>query len=181
MAGSDDEIEVVIPTQFSDCVSRDDFGVICKRMEENMEETVHKSVHDALIAMDMGKVLDRVARQMSELVDRVAALETRPLHQQPPPPPPQPQPLLPQQHPPRHQQPPPHAQDDAIFDARGNFDEAATRDARLRCRLRRNMVGMGDNQRGNNNRAPDDPFTKIKFTIPSFRVIMMLRHILIGK
>ena len=27
---------------------------------------------------------------------------------------------------------------------------------------------MGDNQRGNNNRIPDDPFAKIKFTIPSF-------------
>jgi hypothetical protein len=27
---------------------------------------------------------------------------------------------------------------------------------------------MGDNQRGNNNRIPDDPFAKIKFSIPSF-------------
>jgi hypothetical protein len=44
MAGSDEEIELVIPTQFSDCVSREDFDVICKRMEE----TVHKSVHDAI-------------------------------------------------------------------------------------------------------------------------------------
>ena len=59
MVGSDDEIEVVIPTQFPDCVSREDFDVICKRMEENMEETVHKSIHDAIIAMDLGRVLDR--------------------------------------------------------------------------------------------------------------------------
>jgi hypothetical protein len=162
MAGSDDEIEVVIPTQFSDCVSHEDFDVICKRMEENMEETVHKSIHDAIIAMDLGKVLDRVERRITELVDRVAMLETRPLHQQPLPPP-----QL-QQHPPQHQQHPPQAQDDAIFDARGNFDEAATRDTRLQCRLRRNRVGMGDNQRGNNNRILDDPFAKIKFSIPSF-------------
>jgi hypothetical protein len=28
-------------------------------MEENMEETVHKSIHDAIIAMDLGRVLDR--------------------------------------------------------------------------------------------------------------------------
>jgi hypothetical protein len=121
MTGSDDEIEVVIPTQFFDCVSHEDFDVICKRMEE----TVHKSIHDAIIAMDLGKVLDRVERRITELVDRVATLETRPLHQQPPPPP------QPQQHPPQHQQPPPQAQDGAIFDARGNFDEAATREARL--------------------------------------------------
>jgi hypothetical protein len=131
-------------------------------MEENMEETVHKSIHDTIIAMDLGKVLDRVERRITELVDQVATLETRPLHQQPPPPP------QPQQHPPRHQQPPPQAQDDAIFDARGNFDEAATRDARLRHRLRQNRVGMGDNQRGNNNRIPNDHFAKIKFSIPSF-------------
>jgi hypothetical protein len=164
MAGSDDEIEVVIPTQFYDCVSREDFDVICKSMEENMEETIHKFVHDAIIAMDLGKVLDRVERRIIELVDRVATLETCPLHhQQPPPPPPQPQ-----QHPPQHQQPPSQAQDDAIFDARGNFDEAATRDARLRHRLCWNRAGMGDNLRGNNNRIPDDPFAKIKFTIPSF-------------
>ena len=52
-----------------------------------MEEMVHKSVHDAIIAMDLGKVLDRVERRITELVDLVATLETRPLHQQPPPPP----------------------------------------------------------------------------------------------
>jgi hypothetical protein len=44
-----------------------------------MEETVHKSIHDALIAMDFCKVLDRVERRITELVDRVATLETRPL------------------------------------------------------------------------------------------------------
>jgi hypothetical protein len=30
------------------------------------------------------------------------------------------------------------------------------------------MVGMGDNMRGNNTRVPDDPYAKIKFTIPPF-------------
>jgi hypothetical protein len=55
---------------------------------------------------------------MTELVDLGATLETRP---------PQQQPLLPQQ------QPPPRAflLDDAVVDARGNYDEAATRDGRL--------------------------------------------------
>jgi hypothetical protein len=162
MAGDDDEIEAVIPTEFADCVSREDLEATCKHMEEKMDETVQKSVHDALIAMDLGTILDRLEKRMTELVDRVATLETRP---------PQQQPLLPQQQPPpRHQQPPPRAflPDDAVVDARGNYDEAATRDARLRRRLRRKMVGMGDNQWGNNTHVPDDPYAKIKFTIPPF-------------
>jgi hypothetical protein len=154
MAG-DDEIEAVIPTEFADCVSREDLEATCKRIKEKMDETVHKSVHNALIAMDLGTILDRLEKRMAELVDRVATLETRPPQQQPPP---------------WHQQPPPRAflPDDAVVDARGNYDEPATRDAHLRRRLRQNMVGMGDNQRGNNTRVPDDLYAKIKFTIPPF-------------
>jgi hypothetical protein len=30
------------------------------------------------------------------------------------------------------------------------------------------MVGMGDNQQGNNTRVFNDPYAKIKFTIPPF-------------
>jgi hypothetical protein len=154
MAGDDDEIEAVIPTEFADCVSREDLEATCKRMEEKMDETVHKSVHDALITMDLGTILDRLDKQMTELVDQVTTLETHP---------PQQQPLLPQQ------QPPPRAfLDDAVVDACGNYDEAPTRDGHLRRRLRQNMVGMGDNQRGNNTHVPDDPYAKIKFTIPPF-------------
>jgi hypothetical protein len=97
-----------------------------------MDATVHKSVHDALITMDLGTILDRLDKRMTELVDRATTLETRP---------PQQQPLLPQQ-----QTPPRAFLDDAVVDARGNYDEAATRDGRLRRRLHRNMVGMGDNQ-----------------------------------
>jgi hypothetical protein len=125
MAGDDDDIEAVIPTEFADCVSRKDLEATCKRMEEKMDETVHKSIHDALITMDLGTVLDRLEKRMTELVNRVAMLETRP---------PQQQPLLPQQQPPpRHQQPPPRAflLDDAVVDAHGNYDEVATRDAHL--------------------------------------------------
>jgi hypothetical protein len=117
MAGDDDEIEVVIPTEFADCVSRKDLEATCKRMEEKMDEMVHKSVHDALIMMDLGTILDRLHKRMTDLIDRVTTLETRP---------PQQQPLLPQQ------QPPPRAfLDDAVVDTRGNYDEAATRDGRL--------------------------------------------------
>ena len=30
------------------------------------------------------------------------------------------------------------------------------------------MVGMGDNQQGNNTHVSDDPYAKIKFTMPHF-------------
>jgi hypothetical protein len=68
-----------------------------------------------------------------------------------------------------------------VFDEEGNYDEAATRDLLLRRRLHQNTEGMPHRQQGNNNSAPDDPYAKIKFSIPSFRVIMMLRDILIGR
>jgi hypothetical protein len=83
MAGDDDEIEAVIPTEFADCVSHEDLEATCKRMEEKMDETVHKSVHDVLIAMDLGTILDRLEKWKTELVDRVAMLETRSPQQQP--------------------------------------------------------------------------------------------------
>ena len=86
---------------------------------------------------------------MSELADRVAVVEARPQ--------PQPQPQQP---------PPPRFPDDAVFDDNGNYDEAATRNTRLQRRLHHNRVGMGGAHKGNNNH--DDPYAKIKFTIPSF-------------
>jgi hypothetical protein len=47
---------------------------------------------------------------------------------------------------------------------------AAQRDARLRDCLRRNQhrVGGNRNQQGNNQNRNNDPFAKVKFTIPSF-------------
>jgi hypothetical protein len=56
----------------------------------------------------------------------------------------------------------PNEYEDVVYDVHGNIDEAATRDARLQHRLRTNTIGMG----GNHNRAPDDPYAKIKFNIP---------------
>ena len=60
--------------------------------------------------------------------------------------------------------------EDTVHDAAGNIDRAAFRQARLRRRLCRNMTGMGGvhHHQGNNHRVPDDPYAKIKFTIPSF-------------
>jgi hypothetical protein len=147
MAGNEEEAR--IPTDFDECVSHQDLEANNKLLKEQMEETVHKSVHDAFIDMNLGKTYERLDRRLSVIVDRLAVLETQ---QQAPPPPP-PRPRLP---------------DDAVFDEEGNYDEAATRDLRLRRRLHQNTEGMPHRQQGNNNRAPDDPYAKIKFSIPSF-------------
>jgi hypothetical protein len=64
---------------------------------------------------------------LSQIVDRLTVLETQ---QQALPPPP-PHPRLP---------------DDAVFDEEGNYDEAATRDLRLRHRLHQNTEGMPHRQ-----------------------------------
>jgi len=60
-----------------------------------------------------------------------------------------------------------------VYDANGNLDNTATMQNRLSRRLQidtQRMGGARHNQRhrGNRNRAPDDPYAKVKFTIPSF-------------
>jgi hypothetical protein len=127
-----------------------------------MEETVHKSVHDAFIDMNLGKTYERLDRRLSQIVDRLAVLETQ---QQAPPPSP-PRPRLP---------------DDAVFDEEGNYDEAATRDLRLRRRLHQNTEGMLHHQQGNNNCALTTLMLRLNFLHHLFQVIMMLRDILIGR
>jgi predicted transcriptional regulator len=42
-----------------------------------MDEMVHKSVHDAIIAIELGKTYERLDRRLSDIVDKLAALETR--------------------------------------------------------------------------------------------------------
>ena len=116
MAGDNDK---KTPSDFNECVSREGLEVVQKKMEE----TVNKAVHDTLIAMKLGIMLERVDRRLSELTKRIAALEIRP--------PPQPE----------DTGPPPYP-DDAVFDANGNYDVATTKEARLRRRLRINMAGM---------------------------------------
>jgi hypothetical protein len=59
MAGDDEEAR--IPTDFDECVSRQDL----EANKEQMEETVHKSVHDAFIDMNLGKTYERLDRRLS--------------------------------------------------------------------------------------------------------------------
>jgi hypothetical protein len=144
MAGDDNDAPA--PADFSECVSQAELEVA----REKMLETINKAVIDALIAMKLDTMLERVDRRVSDLTERVAVVEVR--TQQPPQPPRPP--------------PPPRFPDNAVFDNNGNYDEAATRTKRLQCHLRQNRVGMGGTPQGNNNR--DDPYAKVKFTIPSF-------------
>ena len=59
--------------------------------------------------------------------------------------------------------------EDAIFDEDGNIVAAATREERLRHRLRENSRGMeGPRHQGNNYLVSDDPYAKVKFRIPPF-------------
>ena len=66
-----------IPTDFNECVSREELESANKLMLEKMDETVNKSVHDAIIAMELGKTYERLDRRLSDIVDKLAALETR--------------------------------------------------------------------------------------------------------
>jgi hypothetical protein len=102
-----------------------------------MTNTITQAIAAAIKDFRLHESIERLDKRISTLTDRVVALETRP---------------------------PPNEDEDVVYDVHGNIDEEATRDARLRCHLRTNTIGMGSNR----NRAPDDPYAKIKFSIPSF-------------
>jgi hypothetical protein len=116
-----------------------------------MNETVVKAVSEAILELKLANGLERLDRWLSELTDKVNALENRPAHD-----------------------------DDAngsnagdeVYDADGNLDNTVTLQNKLRRRLQMNTIGMAGvrqhHHRGNYNRAPDDPYAKVKFTIPSF-------------
>jgi hypothetical protein len=74
MAGDNEEAR--IPTNFDECVSRQDLEANNKLLKEQMEETVDKSVHDAFIDMNPGKTYERLDRRFSQIVDRLATTST---------------------------------------------------------------------------------------------------------
>jgi hypothetical protein len=148
--------EDTAPKDWSECVSQDQLQSVVDNAQKEMTEAIAKAVTDALIDLKLGNTLERLDKRLSALTDRVAALEV---------------------------QPPPDQEvhdgsntgglEDAVYDTDGNVDRAATRQNRLRHRLRTNATGMGGAQhfnrhQGNRNRAPDDPYAKVKFKIPSF-------------
>ena len=129
------------PKDINERVSQDQLREAIEQGQDKMINTINQAINNAITTaiadLRLPDSLERLDKRISTLDDRVMILETRP---------------------------PPHNEDDVVYDAYGNKDEAATREAQLRRRLRTNTVGMG----GNHNRAPDDPYAKIKFSIPSF-------------
>ena len=75
MVGDDEEAR--IPIDFDECVSHQDLEANNKLLKEQVEETVHKSVHDAFINMDLGRTYERLDRRLSQIIDKLAVLETQ--------------------------------------------------------------------------------------------------------
>jgi len=118
-----------------------------------MEETVIKAVTQVMLELKLANQLERLDRRISDLTDRVATLEVCPA--------------------PDNDANGSDDDDLDVYDANGNLDNTATMQNRLRQRLQINTQGMGgarhnQRHRGNHNQAPDDPYAKVKFTIPSF-------------
>ena len=124
-----------VPKDFDECVSQGQLQAFMDATQNRITEAVVKAFTDSINGLRLAKLVGELNGRITTIIDRVAALEARP----PPPPPP--------------------ADEDVVYDAHGNIDQAATREARIRRRVRSNAGG---------NRAPDDPYAKVKFTIPSF-------------
>ena len=114
-----------------------------------------EAVTNALIELNIGNIMERLDKRISTLTNKVTELETLVVVNNNDVSGSNTDGLLPE---------------DTVHDAVGNLDRAAFRQARLRRCLRRNTTGMGGvlHHQGNNHRVPDDPYAKIKFTIPSF-------------
>ena len=153
------------PKGFNECVSQEQLQSVVEDAQKRMNEAVRKAVTDALIELNIGNSMERLDKRISTLTDKVTELETFVVE--------------------NNNVSGSNTDDqDTVYDANGNIGRAAFRQERLRQRLRRNTIGMGGvhhHRQGNNHRVSDDPYAKIKFTIPSFWVIMMLRDILIGR
>nr|XP_025877468.1 uncharacterized protein LOC112936994 [Oryza sativa Japonica Group] len=140
------------PQDFADCVSQEQLRTLQENTQKDITEAVAKSVQDAFTKIGFLNHMERLDKRISTLTDRVAALET-----------------------PSNEEVVSGDDDahpeDTVYDSSGYIDALATRQARLRRRLRTNRTGMGGTrhqQGNNNNRVPDDPYAKVKFKIPSF-------------
>jgi hypothetical protein len=96
-------------------------------------ETITTAATESINGLHLADTIAGLNRRITTLTNRIAVLETRP---------------------------PPQQDQDVVYDIHGNVDEAATREARIRGRVRAHNAG--------GNRAPPDPYVKVKFTLPSF-------------
>ena len=95
------------PKDFNECVSQAQLREALEQGQQTMTEAITRSITAAIKDLRINESFERLDKRISTLTDRVLALETRSKEE-----------------------------DDVVYDARGNIDEAATRDARLRRRLR---------------------------------------------
>ena len=166
MAGGD-QTRDNSPKDFNEYVSQEQQQATTDNAQKRMNEAIKKAVTNALIELNIGNNMERLDKRISTLTDKVTELET----------------LAAVNNDVSGSNTGGLLPEDTMHDATRNIDRAAFWQARLRRRLRRNTTGMGGvhHHQGDNHRLPDDPYAKIKFTIPSFWVIMMLRDILIGR
>ena len=138
------------PKGFNEYVSQEQLQAIVEDAQKQMNE----AITDALIELNIGNGMERLDKRISTLTDKVTELET----------------LVAVNNDVSGSNTDGLLPEDTVHDATGNIDRAAFRQARLRRRLRRNTIGMGGvhHHQGNNHHVPDDPYAKIKFTIPSF-------------
>jgi hypothetical protein len=123
------------PKDFNKCVSQDQLREAIEQGQKVMTDTITQALTAAIKDLKLPETIERLDKRISTLTDRVVALETCP---------------------------PSSDDEEVVYDVHGNIDEAATKDKRLRRRLRNNTRGMGG------IRPHDDPYAKVKFTIPSF-------------
>ena len=139
------------PKGFNECVSQEQLQAVV----EDVQKWMNEAVTDAHMELTIGNSMERLDKRISTLTDKVPELETLVAVNNNDISGSNTDGLLPE---------------DTVHDVVGNLDRAAFRQARLRRRLRRNTTGMGGvhHHQGNNHCVPDDPYAKIKFTIPSF-------------
>jgi hypothetical protein len=136
-----------------------------------MNEAVAKAVTDTLIDLKLSNTLERLDKRLFTLTNGIVALENR-------------RALDEDMNDGNNNDE--HLPEDEMYDVDGNVDRVLTMRERLHCHLHINTTGMGgtrhfNHHEGNRNHVPNDPCDKVKFTIPSFLDIIMLRDILIGR
>ena len=115
------------PKDFNECVSQEQLQAIEEDAQKRMNEAVRKAITDALIELNIGNSMERLDKQISTLIDKVTELET----------------LVAVNNDVPGSNTDGLLLEDTVHDATRNIDRAAFRQARLRRRLCRNMIGMG--------------------------------------
>ena len=143
MAGAEGD---ATPVDFNECVSRGQLQAALDKQNASFTELGARmdTIVAAIAQLNTTEGIERVERRMADLTGQMDTLEAR-------------LPPVNDGH---------HHDDDTVHDAVGNIDQRETQDARLRRRLQQNRHGMGGNNQ--NRHGNDDPFAKVKFTIPSF-------------